>query len=176
MLVLPYSTLPRVTAARTLIKQVPHDPGKTGTQGRGQVACGICPPSIFSSWWTQQHIVFFPGALQLRLPINFPQAMSLLRDSKRYPTAGALCCYNNETKFGVKEATSLFKNHTHTRYNPREYFKFLDSLKKKKKENKCRFIRGVELRFIYFQTWQLIVEHFKIGAWVYSFLCSPSVF
>lgn len=25
-------------------------------------------------------------------------------------------------------------------------------------------IRGVELHFIYFQTWQLIVEHFKIGA------------
>ena len=35
MLVLPYSTLPRVTAVRTLIKQVPHDPGKTGTHRVG---------------------------------------------------------------------------------------------------------------------------------------------
>lgn len=25
-------------------------------------------------------------------------------------------------------------------------------------------IRGLELYFVYFQTWQLIVEHFKIGA------------
>ena len=141
MLLLPSSTLPRVTAMPTLIKQELHDPGTTGTlKGRGQVACGICPPSIFSSWWTHQHIVFFPGALQLRLPRNFPQAMSLLRDSKRYPAAGALCCYNNETKFGVKEATSLFKKHTHTRYNPREYFKFLDSLKKKKKDRKINVI------------------------------------
>ena len=77
--------------------------------------------------------MFFPGALQLRLPRNFPQAMSLLRDSKRYPAAGALCCYNHETKIGVKEAASLFKNHTYTSYNPREYFKLLDSFFKERK-------------------------------------------
>ena len=61
--------------------------------------------------------------------------MSLLRDSKRYPAAGALCCYNHETKIGVKEAASLFKNHTYTSYNPREYFKLLDSFFKERKIN-----------------------------------------